>query len=379
MSTEDKRKVKIGVTISAFTVIFYLSLQNLNLVYGEVQSYLAIFNPVIYGVCLAFVLNVIMNLLENKVFTFLDKKNIPLWVKAKRPVCLVLTLIIFLASVPVLMAIIVPQLIKSVSELSPIIPVYISKFTEWSTQRLGEIGVSEDYSSYLTDTVANFSKTVLTMLTTAIPTVISKVSAITTSLFDAVMGFIFAVYMLSQKEELIQGCKKVVYAYFSKSKASYITHAYHITVARFTGFISGQLAEAVILGLCCFVGMLIFRFDYAMLISTMVGVLNMIPMIGPIIGMGIGALILLMIDPMKAFWFLIFSIVLQQIESNLIYPKVVGGSIGLPGLWVIFAIVVGGGLFGLVGIVLGVPTFAVIYALWTENVDSKLHKKGIRI
>ncbi len=379
MNTEDKKKIKIGVAISAFTVIFYLGLQNITVLLGKAMSLVTILNPVIYGICLAFILNIIMNLLEKKAFAFLDKKNIQVWNKAKRPICLVLTLVIFLASVPVLMAIIIPQLTKSISELAPNIPSFINSFTVWSTSFLSEFGVSEDVNHYITDTFASFSSTILTMLSSVVPIVISKISAFTTSIVDAVMGFIFAVYMLSQKEDLILGAKKIVYAYIPKQKAKYISHIYHVTVSRFTGFVSGQLAEALILGLCCFVGMLVFRFDYAVLISTLVGLLNMIPMIGPMIGMGIGALILLMIDPSKAFWFLIFSIVLQQIESNLIYPRVVGGSIGLPGLWVIFAIVVGGGLFGLVGIVLGVPTFAVIYALFTENVQANLKKKGIRI
>ena len=149
--------------------------------------------------------------------------------------------------------------------------------------------------------------------------------------------------------------------------------------ARFSGFVSGQLTEAVILGVLCFLGMSLFGMEYALLISVIIGLTNIIPIFGPIIGTVPGALILLMVEPMKAVWFVVFIVVLQQIESNLIYPKVVGGSIGLPGIWVMFSVLIGGSLFGLPGVLLGVPTFAVIYTLIARAVKKRLHEKKIAL
>lgn len=242
---------------------------------------------------------------------------------------------------------------------------------------LSNFGVSTDISTAFTNFVSSFSDTIITYITGKVPKILEATASITTGVVNVFLGFVIGIYMIVTKERLIRTLKNLIYAYSPKRTADYISHVYYHVNFCFTGFVSGQLTEAVILGLLCFFGMTIFNMQYALLISVIIGVTNIIPIIGPIIGAIPGALIMLMIDPMKAVWFVLFIIVLQQLESNLIYPRVVGNSIGLPGIWVIFAIILGGGLFNFAGVLLGVPTFAVVYSLIAENVQSRLKKRGI--
>ena len=192
------------------------------------------------------------------------------------------------------------------------------------------------------------------------------------------MGIVFSVYILLDKQRLKKNAKTIAKLVF-KSKYNRLEKIMTLAYDTFANFISGQLTEAVILGIMCFIGMSIFRFDYAPLISVIIGITNMIPIVGPILGTIPGAFIQLLVDPIKAVWFVVFIIVIQQIDSNLIYPKVVGNSIGLPALWVLFAITVGGGIGGVLGMILGVPIVSILYALIGEKIrksekESKIAK-----
>lgn len=379
MNQEDKRKVKIGLAISAFTVILYLGLSNFNEVKSVADFLLSMISPFVYGVCFAFVLNIIMKLFENKIFSFLNKKKHPVWLKIRRGVCAFIAVIVFLGLFASLVAFILPGLVSSLQNLINNVPTYAVRLEEYANSLLSSFDMGLDIASMITDWITKFSDTILTIISNAVPSIAGAAISFTSGLFNVIMGFVVGIYMLVMKENLIANSKRVVYAYLPLKGAEYLTHTYRLVNKRFTGFVSGQLTEAVILGVLCFIGMSIFRMEYALLISAIIAITNIVPIIGPIIGAIPGALIMLMIDPMKAVWFVVFIIVLQQIESNLIYPKVVGDSIGLPGLWVIFAIIVGGGLFGFAGVILGVPAFAVAYTLVAENVQKRLRKREVRI
>ncbi|MEG0693626.1 MAG: AI-2E family transporter [Oscillospiraceae bacterium] len=379
MNNEDKRKIKIGIAISAFAVILYFGLQNFSDLQSIFRFATGILSPFIYGICFAFVLNILANFYETRVFAFVKKKKNCKWEKVRRPVCILLTIITFLGIIAGLVAFIIPQLMQSSKTLAAGIPPFIENLQSYINSLLEGLGVSTDLNQAVTSFLIDFSDKILSFVTASVPQILKATMNITSGVFNVFFGFIIAIYMLSTKESLLKNSKRIIYAYMPKKSADYATHIYRHVNTRFGGFVSGQLTEAVILGVLCFIGMQIFNMEYALLISVIIGITNIIPIVGPIIGAVPGVVIMLMIDPMKAVWFVVFIVVLQQIESNLIYPKVVGDSIGLPGLWVIFAILVGGGLFGFAGVILGVPAFAVIYTLIAENTTRRLKDRLIKL
>lgn len=376
MNSEDKRKVKIGIAIAAFGVVLFFVLQSIALWKTAFDFIAGLLSPFIYGICFAFVLNILLTFFEKKIFFALDKKPSKAWKKLKRPCLILLTIFTFLGLLTGLVAFIIPQLIQSTASLANSIPSFLITLETYINELLGNWGVSTDINTALTTFLTDFSDKILKFVTDSVPQIVRTTMSITTGVFNVIMGFVIGIYMLATKDSLLGGAKKLIYAYMPKKTADYTTHVYKLVNDRFSGFVSGQLTEAVILGVLCFFGMQLFGMEYALLISVIVGVTNIIPIIGPIIGAVPGVFIMLMIDPMKAVWFTVFIIVLQQIECNLIYPKIVGDSIGLPGMWVIFAILVGGGLFDFAGVLLGVPTFAVIYTLIAENSEKRLNEKG---
>ena len=204
-----------------------------------------------------------------------------------------------------------------------------------------------------------------------VPNLMEKIGTWATSLFnivvDCFIGLIFSLYMLSGRKRLKSQAKRILQKAFSKENYRRISHYGNITFEIFSNFVGGQLMDACILGLLCFIGMSIFKFQYPVLISVIIGLTNMVPIVGPIVGTVPCALILLLVEPKQAIWFVVFVIIVQQIDSNLIYPRVVGGSVGLPAMWVLFAVIVGGGLFGILGMLLGVPVMSLVYVILREK------------
>ena len=379
MTSEDKRKIKVGIAISAFAIILFFGIQNFRELKGIFSFMTGVLSPFIYGICFAFILNILVNFFELKAFGFANKKNFQKWLKFRRPVSIVLSVITFLGVITGLVWFIIPQLMESTKTLAAGIQPFMDSLQKSVNGLLTQLGVSTDFNQAITGFLIEFSDTILSFVTASVPQIIKATMDITSGVFNIIFGFIVSIYMLATKEKLIANGKRLVYAYMPQKAADYTTHVYHHVNTRFGGFVAGQLTEAVILGVLCFIGMQIFNMEYALLISVIIGITNVIPIVGPFIGAVPGVFIMLMIDPMQAVWFILFIVVLQQIESNIIYPKVVGDSIGLPGLWVIFAILIGAGVFGFAGVVLGVPAFAVIYALLTESTNQRLKEKKIKL
>ena len=205
---------------------------------------------------------------------------------------------------------------------------------------------------------------------------ISIATAFASGIIDSILALVIAIYILAQKERLSARTKKAAFALLPDSKASYLVRISRMSSKTFARFVTGQIIEAFIIGALCFVGMLIFRFPYPLIISVMVGVTALIPIFGPFIGTAIGAVLILFESPMQALWFVVFIIVLQQLEGNLIYPKVVGAHVGLPALWVLVAVTIGSG-FGLGGILVAVPLASLIYSIVGEIIDDRIKKKGL--
>ncbi|MBR5472914.1 MAG: AI-2E family transporter, partial [Clostridia bacterium] len=203
-------------------------------------------------------------------------------------------------------------------------------------------------------------------------TTVNVTTSIVSIVVDLVLGVVFAIYLLAQKEKLGNQIKRACLALFGKTRADRLVELAALTDNVFAKFVTGQLTEAIIIGILCFIGMTIFRMPYAGIISVLVGFTALVPMVGSFIGTGIGAVLILFEDPIKAVWFVLFIIILQQFEGNLIYPKVVGKSVGLPGIWVLVSVTVGGALFGIPGMLFSVPLCTVVYVVFKEYVNDKI-------
>lgn len=370
-------RLKENLLIVTYFLLLAFVLINLSNILGFLGNFISMIKPFIIGLGIAFTTNLLVKLYEGKLIPLIDKNNI--LSKYKRSLSIILSILTLLILFWALLVFVLPQFADSIKILLDSIPEYMKSLEEFVAPYVS----STEILSTLWENLVSAWKDVLQFagqfLGQSITGIINTTFTITSSIFTLIISFVIAIYMLISKEQLILGLKKVIYAIFSKKIAKKIMYVGEISNITFSKFIGGQCIEAVIVGILCFIGMLLFKMPYPMLISVIIGATNIIPVFGPFIGTIPSTFILLMIDPSKALAFIIFIVVLQQLESNLIYPRVVGGSIGLSAIWVLFAITVGGGFFRLIGMLLGVPTIAVIYRLVKDSIDDRLEKKEIKL
>lgn len=375
------KNVKKILLIILFAIVTYAIAQNMGFAAQIFSWIVTVLSPFIIGLCLAFILNVPLKFLEETVFTFVNRKGLRWWDKWKRGICLTLTYLLVILLVLALCFLVVPELKKSFSLLVENLPGYMNELELWIQQLMKRFDVSTAALTRFTmDWDAMFVK-LGEEIQRAMPNFLNgtmdMAAGLVGGVFNFIVGIAFSTYMLLQKEKLCQNVKKVFFAFFSRHKAETLVSVGKLSNEMFAKFVSGQLTEAVIIGLLCFLGMSLFSIPYAPLIATIVSVTALIPIFGAFIGTAFGAFLLLMARPVTALWFVLFIIVLQQIEGNFIYPKVVGGSIGLPGIWVLFSVTLGGNLFGVMGMLLGVPISAVLYTLLRQSVFRRLKEKKI--
>lgn len=371
------RSTKGTIFFVSYAVVLIVALLNMNATLSFVGWVFAILNPFIIGLAIAFLINIIMSRLESHVFRFLDKPRFKLWKRIKRGVCLFLSFLIILLLLTALLFFIVPHIRDSIMLLAKNIPSYANYLQSLTNTVLSRFGLTPaDLGGFAINWNEIVDK-IGGLLASVSPGVITFASGLSSAVFNFFMGIIFALYLLISKEKLLLQLKKLLYAFLPARKVEQIYEIGHLTNSTFTGFVVGQLTEAVILGTMYFIGTSIFRMPYAPLIATLMAICSLIPMFGPFIGAIPSAFILFMVNPNLAIGFVIMAIVFQQIEGNFIYPRVVGGSIGLPAIWVLFAILVGGSLAGGIGMILSVPVASVLYALMRRSVSRRLRNKNI--
>ena len=373
----DKFKEYWGI-VTYVIILAYAIFNFKNLISGA-TNIIGIISPFIIGIAIAFVLNLIMVIFEKKIFSFLDNKKYIKYSKFKRPLSVALTFILVFVVIIGLIRFIIPQLIDSISTLTNAVPAYMKSFEVLISKYVSHTEILNTvWNNFLSawKEVLQFTGQILA---SSLSGVLNITLGFTSGLFNFIISLFFAIYMLLNKEKLQLGMKKVLYAFSGKKFADKVMYLGKISNEAFSNYIGGQFIEAIIIGVLCFIGMIILNMPYALLISVIISVTALIPIFGAFIGTIPSAFIILIIDPMKALWFILFIIILQQIEGNLIYPKVVGGSIGLPPIWVILAMVIGGNTFGLIGILLGIPIFSVIYKVFKDIVDKRLNNKDLKI
>lgn len=379
----NKSNMKKLMVLITFSVLLLALFQHFSAVKDAFVLIIDVLMPFIVGLCIAFIVNVLMNGIENKLFSSSGKKNKQLLDKIKRPVSLVLSFAIISGLVAFLILLLIPEVKRTSLIIAKDFPDYFKRTQIWLMSVMERYNLSTESLSAMEINWEKTQEFVTNVAQKGGSTVFNTTLGITTSIFkfffNFSLGIVFSIYVLLQKEKLSKQFEKLLYAYFKSNKADSIISVCALSHKTFSSFVFGQCLEAVIIGSLCFVGMLVFGLPYAPLISALVGFTALIPVFGAFIGTGVGAFLILMVDPMKAFWFIIFVLILQQLEGNLIYPKVVGKSVGLSGIWVLVAVTVGGSLLGVVGMLLSVPLASIVYSLLRTSTYVRLKERNMKI
>ncbi|MGM9977373.1 MAG: AI-2E family transporter [Clostridium sp.] len=375
----DEKTKNYFLLITYAIVLAYVFL-NLDTVWNVVVTIIDLIKPFIIGICIAFVLNIPMKFFEEKVVGKLTKEKS----KLKRPLSLIITIVVLVGLIIGLMTFVIPQLAESCSTLVKNVPEYVDSLEKFmdkniNSKELLNSDVIEEVYNKILSMGQNIIKIIGQVAGTIVSHALDITVGVTSTIINIVMAFIVSIYILLSKEKLSNQIKKILYAYMKKENVIKFLKVSKIANIKFTNFVRSQVIEACILGVLCFIGMKICSMPYALLISTIIGVTALVPIFGAFVGAILSAFIVLMVSPIKVILFAIIFVVIQQIEGNLIYPFVVGNSIGLSALWVLFAITVGGNAFGVVGMLIGVPLFGVLYTLISITTNKRLEKRNINI
>lgn len=378
LNQENIRKIK---EIILFTAVIIVCLWKYETVLDILFFLLNILTPFILGGAIAFVLNVPMNFVQRHLFKEERIRNRKVSQKLARPVSMVLVLIAVFGIVAIVMFILIPQLGETFANLGRSIQAFIPQLQEWTARLFNDnkeimdtVNNLEFDWNKIMDTGINFFKS---GAGSVVDSTITAAKSIVSGLTTFFIAFVFAIYILLQKEKLGVQAKKVLFAFVRRGRAEATVEVLSLTYNTFSSFLTGQCVEAVILGSMFAVSMTILKLPYALLVGMLIAFTALIPIFGAFIGCGVGAFLIFMVDPMKALIFVVLFLVLQQIEGNLIYPHVVGNSVGLPSIWVLAAVSIGGSLMGVVGMLIFIPIVSVVYALFREIVYLKLKKNQI--
>ena len=365
------------IRIVAVCLVIYLALRYIDVI-GEAAVFIAdLFSPLILGIILAMILNVVMRPIERVLLPGTNDRRLK---KIRRPLAVIISILLVAGIFISVVCLIVPELIKALYIIAEGLIRLGKSLNEWSSNAaLSDTAIGRLAENLGLD-LDSLQKRVIGWISETVPEIAAQAanafSGIGSGIFNFIVGLVFSIYILLGKENLKNQAKRLVSVWFPKKTADVIIHVADVSNVTFRSFVTGQTTEAVILGTLCAVGMLILQIPYAVMIGTLIGVTALIPIFGALIGTVIGAIMIVSEDPFKAVVFIIFLLILQQVEGNVIYPKVVGSKIGLPGMWVLAAVTVGGSLAGILGMLLGVPAFSVLYTLLNEATDWKeVHQK----
>lgn len=373
----NKKNMKNIMLLIVFAVLFYVGVQRIESVAAGFSFVVSIVFPFLLGAAMAFILNVPMSFMEKRLFSKTKGKA----KKLKRPVCLVLSILFVIAILWIVLLVVIPEIASTVASLSVNIEAALMKFQRWAMDIFEDNKQIEVWIASLQFDWDGIIQTAFGFLKNGAGNVLNSTMTVAKTVINSVMNFcvafVFACYILLQKEKLAVQIRKILYAFLSKKVVTKVLEIASLSYKTFANFVTGQCCEAVILGTMFFISMSILKFPYALLVGVLIAFTALIPIFGAFIGCFLGTFLILVVDPMKAIAFVILFLVLQQIEGNLIYPHVVGGSVGLPSIWVLVAVTVGGSLMGIVGMLIFIPICSVLYALFREMVYKRLKERGI--
>lgn len=372
MELSKKTMQRLALLIT-FTLLLYWALTHTARFMELVSTALALVTPFLLGACIAYVLGILLRALERGYDRLFTGKHAA---QLRRGVCIVLSLVLVVGVMLAVILLIVPELEQTAATLRAMSPVYWSKIIEWvdalyglaaeyelelPALRIDPAGITAAVRSFLAENAHGF-----------VDQTVSGISSVVGAVVNLVLALVFALYLLAQKETLSRQANAVLNAFLPARTAQRIRAFLTLADQTFTSFVTGQLTEAVIIGSLCFIGMLVLKMPYAAAISVLIGFTALIPVFGAFIGTAVGAVLILVDTPIKAVWFMLFIIVLQQLEGDFIYPRVVGKSVGLPGIWVLVAVTIGGAAFGILGMLFAVPITSIAYTMLRRETECRL-------
>ncbi|MDD6189967.1 MAG: AI-2E family transporter [Firmicutes bacterium] len=385
----ERKHYQWGITaflvICAGLAVFFI-IYRFDDIKGVGSTFTSVLSPFIYGLVMAYLLCPIYNWTVSRTYRLMNggSRHFKHDMTISKAVGTIVSLALLIVVVAGVMWMVIPGLLDSIVAVIDMLPSGMAALSEWVNVTFKNLPVAKDtmdqWIEYFTQFALDFAKNKILPGTESIAigissTLIGAVSAV----LDFAVGIIICVYFLNIKDTLAAQFRKLIVAVCKESTAEEIFEGAAYTNRTFGGFINGKIIDSAIIGVICFVCMSIFGWEYSLLVSCIIGITNIIPFFGPFIGAVPSALLLLMVHPMHALYFLIFILILQQFDGNILGPKILGDSTGLASFWVLFAILVGGGLFGFIGMVLGVPVFAVIYAYCSRALNGRLKQKGFSI
>ena len=359
------------------SILLYLGISHITLIKGSVNDFIGTLQPFIIGGALSYLLNFILRFYEDKILSHNFFKKLKK--SYKRSVGLLLTYITASIITYLFIQFVLPQLVDSIVGLVNSIPEYLNELTRVTNDIFDNLNLQPEYINLITDKFGESVTYIITMISNLIPVIGNFVVGATSSILNIIIGIIISIYILIDKEKFMALGKKVVYALCSKEKAKFILRLATQSNMTFSRFIGGKILDSFIIGVLTFLILTIFKMPYVLLVSVIVGVTNIIPFFGPFIGGIPAAIIILFVSPIQALWFIVIIVVIQQIDGNIIGPKILGDSIGISAFWILFSLLVAAKFMGFVGMIIGVPLFAIFYSIIKEIIEEKLAKKGLPI
>lgn len=367
----DKKMFKSILLIITYTVLLVMLLVRLDVIGGAIGTLLVVLRPLIIGFCLAFVLNRPCRFFHRLYSRGLDSTKLK---GAAQPLAVLTSYLVLILFFVAVFSFVVPKLVESIQTFVFNLSGYIANAQDTINHLLAYLHLDMEQLdlSNLNETLRGMFTQALSFLSSLGPQLLEFTTGLVSIIVTGVLSLVFSIYMLSGRDTLMAQCRRMLQAYIPSRVANPVSDVVALTGATFTKFVTGQVIEACILGSLCSMGMLFIQADYAPLIGVTVGASALIPVAGAYIGAIVSAILLLMVSPLKALIFVVFLLILQQVEGNVIYPRVVGSSLGLPGLWVLAAVTVGGSLMGLVGILISVPIASILYTLLRRDLHKRL-------
>ncbi|EQK42851.1 hypothetical protein C672_1795 [[Clostridium] bifermentans ATCC 638] len=359
------------------SIIFYRIASDTSVFMGKISSIISTLQPFIIGAVIAYLLNFILVFVEERMLS--KNKLDKLKPKSKRAIGLLLTYIVAFILLALFVQFVLPQLVESMLGLVNDIPTYLTNLSDLLTKYTKDLNIDKEYLDIAVTKLTDFINYFISVAAGLLPVVGQALGIVASSIWNIVLGVIISIYLLIDKEKFCALGRKVVCAVFNEKHSKRILQLVDRSNDTFGKFLSGKIIDSAIIGVLTFVVLTIFKMPYVLLISVIIGITNIIPFFGPFFGAIPATIIILFVSPVKALWFILIIIVIQQLDGNIIGPKILGDSIGISAFWILFSLLVAGKFLGLVGMIIGVPLFAIIYSIIKEVIEEKLDKKGLPV